>query len=120
MANNNHMEFTKISGTDLTVSRIALACKSPDQIQYVKLGRRMTKQMGEVPKSLTVLEAKGAPVVADSPELALFAEQAALRSRRWRRGPVRASRVGSHASVPTCHLTFQRRLRPDLCLTTSP
>ena len=85
---------------------IALACEPTNKIEHVKLGRRMAKEMAEVPKSLTVLEAKPAPVVADSPELALFAEQPVLRSKRARRRAVGASRAESSASLPTCHLTF--------------
>jgi hypothetical protein len=57
---------------------IALARKSADKVQHVKLDRRMAEKMGEVPESLTVLEAKPAPVATYSPELTLFAEQPAL------------------------------------------
>src|SRR5712692_7124353 len=83
---------------------LTLAGHSPHQIEHVEFGRRMTQQMGEVPESLRVLQAKGLPAVADGPKLALFAEDPALRCTRTRRRIAGASRAKSSTLRHTCHL----------------
>jgi hypothetical protein len=61
-------------------------CDSADQIEHVKFGRGMMDQMGEVAEALGVLQTEGFPAIADSPVLAIFAEDPLLRSTdfwRW-------------------------------------
>ena len=58
---------------------IALAPDSSRQIEHVEFNPRMTQQMGDVQKSLRVLQPKRFSVVTDGPVLALSAEDSLSR-----------------------------------------
>jgi hypothetical protein len=64
----------------------ALACDSSRQIEHMKFGARMAQEMGEVPESFGVLQAKGFSIVADGPVLALFAENTRVDGGNGRPG----------------------------------
>jgi hypothetical protein len=53
---------------------IALACDTSSQIERVELSPGMTEQMGEAGESFGVSQLKGVIAVANSPILAVFAE----------------------------------------------